>query len=135
MNPIQLALKQFNKPVSPLPSTDWKDKSIEFAINQMKKTPESIYRASPPGDMFNRLAINDKYNPTFVRPQDVPYPVQLENNIETGKHGARAAIMAVIAGLAGRPLMNNPLKNGEQLKKLQDGRGWERFDRILNKKI
>lgn len=133
MNPIELALNQFNKPVSPLPSNDWKTKAIEFAISQMKKTPESIYRASPPGDMLNRLAINSKYNPSFIRPQDVPYSVQLENNIETGKHGARAAIMAIIAGLSGRPFTNNPLKNGEQLLRKTNGNGWRTFDKILNK--
>jgi hypothetical protein len=113
MNAIEKALQALNPPVSPLPDSETK-KALKFAISQAMQVPEDFYRSSPPGDLINRISIGNKYD--YSKNNPVPYNVQLENNLDTAKHGAKGAIEAAMIGLGARPFTQSNPHLGEQLK-------------------
>jgi len=113
MNIMEKVLQTLNPPVSPLQDSKTK-KALKFAISQAMQVPEDFYRSSPPGDLINRFSIANNFD--YSKNNPVPYNVQLENNIDTAKHGARGAIEAALIGIGGRPFSSSNPHLGEQLK-------------------
>lgn len=112
-------------------------KILKYSLTKAKGMPKDFVQSlqaatniSPPVDLYRRLQTNKAFLPYG----GVPFKEQMNFSLGNLKDAKKASHLVGYAAPL-RPFMSNPLKlvSGESARRLSTGRGWEIFDRVLNK--